>query len=94
MPESYRYLKVGLSKINAIIGIDSKNETVKTVFCSNMEFCSGFNIRSSICPGYCQLIAEAKKYVSGDRELNVEVDELIHEAKKSSLSFETLISYN
>jgi len=95
MPEQYRYLKVGISKINAIISINTRNENVKTLFCSNMEFCDGFNFKDSICPEYCQLIVEAKKYVFGNRELNADVVEIVEEASKKSLvNLTNLVCYN
>jgi len=93
MPENYRYLRVGLSKISAIIGVSPKNE-VKIIFCSNMESCFGFDFGNKICPGYCQLIAEARKYISGDGDLNAEVDELFQESKRSCINFTSLVSYN
>lgn len=76
MNEDYRYYRVSLPTINAIIGVDGRKET-KTVDCSNYKNC----FRSSVleegkCPRYCMVIVEAKHYDYGQRDTRAEIQEL------------------
>lgn len=76
MNEDYRYYRISLPTINAIIGIDG-SEGAKTVECSNYKTCS----RSSVleegeCPKYCMVVVEAKHYDYGRRDTRAEIQEL------------------
>ncbi|MFP3908797.1 MAG: hypothetical protein ACOC5L_01550 [Halobacteriota archaeon] len=72
----YRYYKIALSNIIAIIGIDG-GEGVKTVECSNYKTCSHSNVlEGDKCPRYCMVIVEAKHYDYGRKETRAEIQEL------------------
>lgn len=78
--EDYRYYRISLSTINAIIGIDGGREA-KTVDCSNYKMCLNSSVlEGGKCPSYCMVVVEAKHYAYGKRDTRAEVQEL-HESE-------------
>ncbi|MFP3910146.1 MAG: hypothetical protein ACLFVX_09845 [Archaeoglobaceae archaeon] len=65
-----------MAKIVAIIKFSSKSEVSKTIFCSNLRFCEGFDFTTKECPSYCQVIAEVKNYVTGKRSPKADIKEI------------------
>lgn len=94
MPEKHMYLRVGISRIQAVISINTRNENIRTIHCSNMEFCDGFNFEKGVCPKYCQVISEAQKYISGKRGLNADIKETMLNTKLNLGSVRSLVCYN
>ncbi|MFO7966337.1 MAG: hypothetical protein R6U44_01900 [Archaeoglobaceae archaeon] len=76
MSEDYRYYRVSLSNIKAIIGIGG-NKEVKTIDCSNHEMCYYSSVmENGKCPRYCMVVVEAKHYAYGKRKTRAEVYEM------------------
>lgn len=76
MSEDYRYYRVSLSAINAVIGIDG-GKGAKTVDCSNYKMCSHSSVlEGGKCPRYCMVIVEAKHYAYGRENTRAEVQEM------------------
>ncbi len=76
MSEDYRYYRVSLSTINAIIGVDG-SKGAETVDCTNYETC----LKSSVledgkCPKYCMVVVEAKHYAHGRKHTRADVQEI------------------
>jgi hypothetical protein len=73
---SIKYLAVILPRTQAVIAFDLESKKVSAIYCSN-SFCNQF--KDKICPQYCQVIVEAKKYVFGRRRPKAEVYEIEEE---------------
>ncbi len=68
-----------MARILAIIQVSLNNKSFKTIYCSNLRFCEGFDFASRECPSYCQVIAEVKNYITGNKKPKVEVEKINEE---------------
>lgn len=82
MSSNYSCFKVEIARILAIIKVNLKNESSKTIYCSNSRFCEGFNLATRECSTYCQIISEVKNYINGKKKPNVEIQKITGEKEK------------
>ncbi len=76
MDEDYRYYRISLSAINAIIGVDG-DKGAKTIDCSNYQTCLHSSVlEDGKCPRYCMIIVEAKHYDYGRKNTRADVQEM------------------
>lgn len=71
-----------MATILAIIKVNLKRESSKTIYCSNLRFCEGFDFATKECPSYCQIIAEVKNYITGRRTPKIDIREIDEETWK------------
>jgi hypothetical protein len=77
MPE-VKCIAVSLSRIHAVIAVDTYHRRATTLYCTNCDFCRNINILNSDgrCPGYCELIVAAKDCAFARRKAKANVQEL------------------
>lgn len=76
MSDEYRYFKVALSSIKAVVGINGGID-VKTIDCTNQEACYHSNVlERGKCPRYCMVLVEAKHYIHGKSKTRANIREI------------------
>ncbi len=73
----YRYFMIVLPNTEALVSFDMETEGLKTMECTNREFCY-FNqlLRCGKCPHTCKVIVEAKNHIYGRRETRASIFEV------------------
>lgn len=95
MLQKYKYYRVGVSGIKAIVGVNKENDRIKTIRCSNMKSCDGYDFENKKCPDYCHIITEAKNYATKGCSSSGKVKEVIHQEEKNfRFSIKCLINHN
>lgn len=91
MLEEHKYFEIERKKVQALVRVDTVNTGVKVLECNNMELCYSKKILTyGVCPSYCPIIVDVKKYMFRNREPKVQIreveDKQLVEAKDSFLS--------
>ncbi|MFO7967759.1 MAG: hypothetical protein R6U44_09200 [Archaeoglobaceae archaeon] len=77
MLEEHRYFEIGRKKVQALVRVDTVNTGVKVLECSNMESCYAKKVLTyGLCPNYCPIIADIKKYIFRDRKPKSQIKEV------------------
>lgn len=64
MAENLIYYKVNTGTINTLFSIDFKNGSIKTIRCSNEDYCRKYGfINSEKCSKYCPMIEKVLKSI-------------------------------
>lgn len=74
---TYRYYVIVLPNTEALVGFDVETSDIKTLECTNREFCY-YNhlLRGGKCPHTCKVIVEAKNHIYGRRETRASIFEV------------------
>ncbi len=57
-----------MARILAVIKVNLRSEKLRTLYCSNLSFCRGYDFVTKECPAYCQITAEVKNYITGKKK--------------------------
>ncbi len=77
MLEEHRYFEIQRKSVRALVRVDTVNTGVKILECSNMELCYSKKILTyGVCPNYCPIIADMKKYMFRNREPKSQIKEV------------------
>ncbi|MFO7967023.1 MAG: hypothetical protein R6U44_05430 [Archaeoglobaceae archaeon] len=82
MSSNHSCFQVEMARILAIVRVNLRNESSKTIYCSNLRFCEGFDLATKECPSYCQIIAEVKNYITGKKKPKAAIREIKEEKGK------------
>ncbi len=77
MLEEHRYFEIERKNVQALVRVDTVNTGVKVLECSNMELCYAEKVLTyGLCPNYCPIITDVKKYIFRNREPKSHIKEV------------------
>lgn len=82
MSSTHSYFQIKIAGILAIIKVNLKNENFRTIYCSNLRSCEGFDFTTKECPSYCQIIAGIKNYIAGKGKPKIDILKIDEEKGK------------